>query len=70
LAKEVKTTLEEFPSLKGSHTMICTPEAIASGVQIIVWPRFLYLCDGGWGEFYSTWKAHQKTPEMTNKPYI
>ena len=43
--------------------MICTPEAIASGVQIIVWPRFLYLCDGGWGEFYSTWKTHQKTPE-------
>ena len=43
--------------------MICTPEAIASGVQIIVWLRFLYLCDGGWGEFYSTWKAYQKTPE-------
>ena len=50
--------------------MICTPEAIASGVQIIVWPRFYTCVMVVGGEFYSTWKTHQKTPEMTNKPYI
>ena len=49
--------------------MICTP-AIASGVQIIVWPRFLYLCDGGWGGVLQYVENPSKNTRKTNKPYI